>query len=101
MPETCGFFFERGKKPQVPAKISAWACATNSRAPFFINGEVADLYQTGNLFLQFAGFRQRNPAMTAVNMWPQSRNLGTEVSGFLDYRDGLVHFDRNNPNRFL
>jgi len=39
--------------------------------------------------------------MTAVNMWPQSRNLGTEVSGFLDYRDGLVHFDRNNPNRFL
>jgi len=74
-----------------------------------LNGQVADLYQTGNLFLQFAGFRQRNPAMTAVDMWPQSRNLGTEVSGFLglpvlslftltlDYRDGLVHFDRQQP----
>jgi len=74
-----------------------------------INGQVADLYQTGNLFLQFAGFRQRSPGMTAVDMWPQSRNVGTEVSGFLglpvlslftltiDYRDGLVHFDRQQP----
>ncbi|MBZ5595742.1 MAG: aspartyl protease family protein [Acidobacteriia bacterium] len=74
-----------------------------------INGQVADLYQTGNLYLQFAGFRQKNLGMTAVDLWPQSRNLGTEVSGFLglpvlslftltiDYRDGLVHFDRHEP----
>ena len=74
-----------------------------------INGQVADLYQTGNLFLQFAGFRQKNLGMTAFNMWEQSRRLGTEVSGFLglpvlnlftltiDYRDGLVKFDRNEP----
>jgi hypothetical protein len=45
--------------------------------------------------------------MTAFKMWDQSRRLGTEVSGFLglpllnlftltiDYRDGLVHFDRS------
>jgi tetratricopeptide (TPR) repeat protein len=72
-----------------------------------INGQVADVYQTGDLFLQFAGFRQKNLGMTAFNMWDQSRRLGTEVSGFLglpllnlftltiDYRDGLVHFDRS------
>jgi hypothetical protein len=72
-----------------------------------INGQVADVYQTGDLFLQFAGFRQKNLGMTAFNMWDQSRRLGTEVSGFLglpllnlftltiDYRDGLVNFDRS------
>ena len=70
-----------------------------------INGRVADVYQTGNLFLEFAGFRQKSAGMTAFDMWEQSRNLGTEVSGFLglpllnrftltiDYRDGLVNFD--------
>jgi len=74
-----------------------------------ISGKVVDLYKTGNLFLQFAGFRQKSPGMTAVDMWPQSRNIGTEVSGFLglpvlslftltiDYRDGLVNFDRKEP----
>ena len=71
-----------------------------------ISGPVADVYQTGDLFLQFAGFRQKNLGMTAFNMWNQSRSVGTEVSGFLglpllnlftltiDYRDGLVNFDR-------
>lgn len=70
-----------------------------------INGQVADIYQTGNLFLQFAGYRQRNLGMTAFDMWPQSRGIGTEISGFLgipvlslfsitiDYRDGVVKFD--------
>jgi predicted aspartyl protease len=74
-----------------------------------INGQVADLYQTGNLFLQFAGFRQKSLGMTSVDMWRHSRSIGTEVSGFLglpllslftltiDYRDGLVNFDRNAP----
>jgi predicted aspartyl protease len=71
-----------------------------------INGQVADVYQTGDLYLQFAGFRQKNLGMTAFNMWDQSRRLGTELSGFfglpllnlftltIDYRDGLVNFDR-------
>jgi hypothetical protein len=74
-----------------------------------INGQVADVYQTGDLFLQFGGFRQKNLGMTAFNMWEQSRRLGTEISGFLglpvlnlftltiDYRDGLVNFDRREP----
>jgi len=74
-----------------------------------INGQVADLYQTGNLFLQFAGFRQRNLGMSSVDMWRHSRNIGTEISGFLglpilslftltiDYRNGLVNFDREEP----
>lgn len=71
-----------------------------------INGKVADIYQTGDLFLEFAGFRQKNLGMTAFDMWDQSRRLGTEVSGFfglplldlftltIDYPDGLVNFDR-------
>jgi Aspartyl protease len=74
-----------------------------------ISGQVADLYKTGNVFLQFAGYRQRSPGMTSVDMWPQSRAIGTEVSGFLgipvlslftltiDYRDGVVRFDRKEP----
>jgi tetratricopeptide (TPR) repeat protein len=74
-----------------------------------ISGQVADVYQTGDLFLQFSGFRQKNLGMTAFNMWEQSRRIGTEISGFLglpllnlftltiDYRDGLVNFDRTGP----
>lgn len=74
-----------------------------------ISGQVADLYKTGNVFVQFAGYRQKSPGMTSVDMWPQSRNIGTEVSGFLglpvlslftltiDYRDGVVKFDRKEP----
>jgi tetratricopeptide (TPR) repeat protein len=74
-----------------------------------ISGQVADVYQTGDLFLEFAGFRQKNLGMTAFNMWEQSRRIGTEISGFLglpvlnlftltiDYRDGLVNFDRTGP----
>lgn len=70
-----------------------------------INGAVSDVYQTGNLFLQFAGFRQTNLGMTSFDMREHSRRLGTEVSGFLglpvlslftltiDYRDGLVNFE--------
>ena len=72
-----------------------------------LSGKVADVYQTGNLVLQFAGFRQNNPAMTSIDLWEQSRRAGTEISGFLglpvlslftltiDYRDGLVNFDRS------
>jgi len=74
-----------------------------------INGKVADIYQAGDLYLQFAGFRQRNQAMTSFDMWPQSRGIGVEISGFLglpvlslftitiDYRDGLVKFDYKGP----
>jgi hypothetical protein len=74
---------------------------------------VSDVYQTGDLFLEFAGFRQKSLGMTAFDTWDQSRNLGTEVSGLLglpllelftlsiDYRDGLVNFDYRDRNGTL
>jgi len=74
-----------------------------------LSGKVADVYQTGNLMLEFAGFSQKNLGMTSIDLWEQSRRLGTEISGFLglpvlslfrltiDYRDGLLNFDRPAP----
>ena len=74
-----------------------------------LSGKVADVYQTGDLMLEFAGFSQRNLGMTSIDLWEQSRRLGTEISGFLglpvlslfrltlDYRDGLVKFERPTP----
>jgi predicted aspartyl protease len=71
-----------------------------------VNGKVGDVYQTGNLVLEFAGFEQKNLGMTAFDTWELSHRLGTEISGFLglpvldlftltiDYRDGLVKFER-------
>lgn len=74
-----------------------------------VNGQVTDLYKTGTVLLQFAGFEQKNLGMTSVDTWEQSRRIGTEISGFLglpvldlftltiDYRDGLVNFERKGP----
>ena len=71
-----------------------------------LNGKVGDVYQTGNLAMEFAGFEQKNLGMTAFDTWELSHRLGTEISGFLglpvldlftltiDYRDGLVKFER-------
>ena len=71
-----------------------------------LNGRVGDVYRTGNLDLQFAGFEQKNLGMTAFDTWELSHRLGTEISGFLglpvldlftltiDYIDGLVKFER-------
>ncbi|HMD50197.1 MAG TPA: aspartyl protease family protein [Bryobacteraceae bacterium] len=71
-----------------------------------INGRVVDLYQTGDVTLQFAGFEQKSLGMSSIDTWEQSRRVGTEISGFLalpvldlftltiDYRDGLVNFAR-------
>jgi predicted aspartyl protease len=71
-----------------------------------LNGRVGDVYSTGNLALEFAGFEQKNLGMTAFDTWELSHRLGTEISGFLglpvlnlftltiDYRDGLVKFER-------
>jgi hypothetical protein len=71
-----------------------------------LSGKVGDVYQTGNVVLEFAGFAQKNLAMTAIDTWQLSHRLGTEISGFLglpvldlltltiDYRDGLVKFER-------
>jgi len=71
-----------------------------------LSGKVADVYKTGDLAIEFAGFRQKNLGMTAFDLWGQSRAIGTEISGFLglpvlelfsltiDYRDGIVSFER-------
>jgi predicted aspartyl protease len=71
-----------------------------------LSGKVGDVYQTGNVVLEFAGFAQKNLAMTAIDTWEISHRLGTEISGFLglpvldlftltiDYRDGMVKFER-------
>jgi len=71
-----------------------------------LSGKVGDVYQTGTVVLEFAGFSQKNLAMTAIDTWELSHRLGTEISGFLglpvldlftltiDYRDGLVKFER-------
>jgi Tfp pilus assembly protein PilF len=70
-----------------------------------VSGQVADLYATGTMLLQFAGFRQKNLGITAFDMREQSRRLGTELSGFIglpllnlfrltiNYRDGVVKFE--------
>ena len=34
-----------------------------------INGRVPDVYQSGNLFLEFSGFRQKSTGVTALDMW--------------------------------
>jgi tetratricopeptide (TPR) repeat protein len=74
-----------------------------------LSGKVGDVYQTGTVVLEFAGFAQKNLAMTAIDTWELSHRLGTEISGFLglpvldlftltiDYRDGLVKFERSAP----
>jgi len=71
-----------------------------------LSGTVGNVYQTGTVLLEFAGFSQKNLAMTAIDTWQLSHRLGTEISGFLglpvldlftltiDYRDGLVKFER-------
>ena len=70
-----------------------------------LSGKVAQGLTADQLWLQFAGFRQRNLDMITFNLDRISRRTGTEISGILgfsvlvlfdltiDYRDGLVNFD--------
>jgi len=71
-----------------------------------LSGKVGDVYKSGDLELEFAGFRQKTLGATVIDTWELSHRLGTEISGFLglpvldlftltiDYRDGLVKFVR-------
>jgi tetratricopeptide (TPR) repeat protein len=71
-----------------------------------LSGKVGDVYKSGDLELQFAGFTQKNQGVTVIDTWTLSHRLGAEISGFLglpvldlftltiDYRDGLVKFER-------
>jgi tetratricopeptide (TPR) repeat protein len=70
-----------------------------------LSGKVKNVYSTGEIYLQFAGFRQRNIDMISFDLGPMSHSMGTEMGGILglpllnlftltiDYRDGLVKFD--------
>ena len=71
-----------------------------------LSGKVGDVYKSGDLELEFAGFKQKTLGATVIDTWELSHRLGTEISGFLglpvldlftltiDYRDGLVKFVR-------
>jgi predicted aspartyl protease len=73
-----------------------------------VSGQVANVYSADKAVLQFANFRQQNQDMTSWDFTGLSRDIGTEISGFvgyatldqleldIDYRDGLVNFVHTN-----
>lgn len=70
-----------------------------------LSGEVAKVYETGTVVLEFGGLRQKNNDMVSFDLSNISRSAGTEVSGILgfpllnaltlkiNYRDALVKFE--------
>ncbi len=70
-----------------------------------LNGEVNKVYSSEKATLGFGHFRQSNLGIITLDLSTVSRQIGTEVSGFLgyamlrklevklDYRDGLVDFE--------
>jgi tetratricopeptide (TPR) repeat protein len=73
------------------------------------SGQVAKVYRSGNVTLQFGHMRQPAQNMVSIDLSGLSGHVGTEVSGFLgftmlhmldvklDYRDGLVDFECGPP----
>jgi len=69
-----------------------------------LNGKVNKVY-SAHATLRFAHLQQPSMDVVTFDLAPQSRRIGTEVSGFLgfamlrmlevklDYRDGLVNFE--------
>ncbi|HET6843786.1 MAG TPA: aspartyl protease family protein [Candidatus Angelobacter sp.] len=69
------------------------------------SGKVKDVYEAGSVVLQFSRYKQPSENIRAIDLHPQSKTLGAEVSGFLgfpalrhmklkiNYRDGLVDFE--------
>ncbi len=70
-----------------------------------VNGEVNKVYSSAKATLRFGHLRQPNLDIITLDLSTLSRQIGTEVSGFLgfamlrllevklDYRDGLVDFE--------
>ena len=68
-----------------------------------INGNVSAVYRTANVTIQFAGVRQSNQGMNAIDTTDVSKRAGVTIAGFIgfpalrelvitiDYRDNLVH----------
>ncbi|HKT68644.1 MAG TPA: aspartyl protease family protein, partial [Terriglobales bacterium] len=77
-----------------------------------VDGYVKKVYSADKAILRFGHLEQNNPNIVTLDLSTLSRDMGTEVSGFLgfamlrlldvklDYRDGLVDFVYN-PNRVL
>jgi len=75
-----------------------------------VSGEVNKVYSSEKANLKFGHFQQQNLEIITLDLSPLSRQMGTEVSGFLgfamlrqlevelDYRDGLVDF-KYDPKR--
>jgi hypothetical protein len=70
-----------------------------------MSGNVKDVYTADEAVLQFSRFSQLHQDMVTFDVHAISKDLGTEVSGFIgfptlrnmkmiiDYRDGLVDFE--------
>ncbi len=70
-----------------------------------VSGNVADVFSADEATLHFSRFSQPNESMATFDVNSLSKDLGTEVSGFIgfatlrkmkmiiNYRDGLVNFD--------
>ena len=70
-----------------------------------VSGKVKDVFTTDEAVLQFSHFRQPHQDIATFDVHDLSKDLGTEVSGFIgfatlrtmkmiiDYRDGLVDFE--------
>ncbi|HSM86860.1 MAG TPA: aspartyl protease family protein [Candidatus Limnocylindrales bacterium] len=70
-----------------------------------ISGSVKNVFTADHVMLQFSRFRQPHENIITFDVHGLSKDLGTEVSGFIgfatlkkmkvqiDYRDGLVDFD--------
>ncbi len=70
-----------------------------------VSGNVADVFSADQATVRFSRFSQPNESMATFDVSSLSKDLGTEVSGFIgfatlrkmkmiiNYRDGLVDFD--------
>jgi Flp pilus assembly protein TadD len=73
-----------------------------------IQGGVKQVSRADNVRLVFAGFRQNNPSLVAINLEKMSDSIGVAFGGILgmpvlsqlrvtiDYREGTVHLDHRN-----
>ncbi len=89
-----------------PALARQVSTVRNSNVPVKgVSGAVKDVFTADEAVLQFSRFRQIHEDIITFDVHGLSKDLGTEVSGFLgfatlrkmkliiDYRDGLINFE--------
>jgi len=91
-------------------QVSAAISAEDRMRVHGLNGSVDKVYSSGKATLRFGHIQQANLGVITLDLSTVSRQIGTEVSGFLgfamlrllevelDYRDGLVDF-KYDPTR--